>query len=499
MGKGKWATLKLHQLRLDQENYRIGQQKTQRDAIRAMIADQGNKLVRLAKDILQMEGVSPGEPIWVIPSGVRGQYIVEEGNRRITALKLMENPALADETSVSKQFRRLGRIYAENPIRELEARVFESRDDVLPWKRRRHMTSGSGVGLAAWKPMAKGRANRDIGEAAPRSLAVLELLSDDRNPTWNEIAEALDSRWTTVDRILNAAAFKDILGINIDPKTGIIDFQNGDAKAGQSLLMRILSAMAAPEFEFREIEDAGDRARFIGRFSEWSVCGPRPEISEPQDESAGKPADGTISPGWTNDAAPPGDAAPSGGALPSDASASVSKDESGESQSRRAQADAARLTLAPNQGPRVLSVRGLRLAPLYAECRKIKVRSNENAAALLLRVFIELSSEALLQEKQVTIPDSLKRKHITKWDDYKVKLSDKIMAVSFFLDPSQAGKEFKQARVSAHREATGPYSISTLHAYFHNLHFLPDAASIKDTWDGWETYLREVHTALGAD
>jgi hypothetical protein len=246
MSRGKWVTLKLHQLRLDQENYRLGPQPTQRDAIRAMIEDQGTKIVRLANDVLKMEGVSPGEPIWVVPAGVRGQYIVEEGNRRVTALKLLETPALADGTSVSKQFRRLAKTYGEKPIRTLEARLFETRQDVLPWKRRRHMTAGSGVGLAAWKTLAKGRANRDLGLDAPRSLAVVEFFADDKTDAWAEILETLDGRWSTVDRVLNAGQFKDTLGVVIDPKSSAITFENGDDKAGSDLLKRVLAAMAGP-------------------------------------------------------------------------------------------------------------------------------------------------------------------------------------------------------------------------------------------------------------
>lgn len=236
MSRGKWVTLKLHQLRLDQENYRLGPQATQRDAIRAMIEDQGSKLVRLARDILQMGGVSPGEPVWVVPGTARGKYIVEEGNRRVTALKLLETPALADGTALSKQFRRLAKIFAESPIRDIDARLFESREDVTPWKRRRHMTAASGVGLAPWKTLAKGRANRDIGEDAPRSLAVVEFFADDRSEQWAEIVEALDGRWTTVDRVLNAAAFKEVLGVDIDPRTSLITFENGDQDAGSLLL-----------------------------------------------------------------------------------------------------------------------------------------------------------------------------------------------------------------------------------------------------------------------
>jgi hypothetical protein len=487
MTRGKWVTLKLHQLRLDQENYRLGPQATQRDAIRAMITDQGSKLVRLAKDILQMEGISPGEPIWVVPAGVRGQYIVEEGNRRVTALKLLETPALADGTSVSKQFRRLSKTYLEHPIRDLDARLFEKREDVAPWKRRRHMTAGSGVGLDRWNTFAKGRANRDLGLEAPRSLAVVEFLADDKTEAWAEVLEALDGRWSTVDRVLNSSPFQ-ALGVSIDPKTGIITFENGDEKTGRELLRRVLVAMAGADFEFAHVEQVKDRQAFIDRFAEYSVkAGPTRE-------------GGTVaSSGWSSSPKPTADADAT------DSSASVT--EAGAAQSQGAATtksdaavdpvdDAARKTLAPAKGPRVLPVQGVRLVPLYNECRKIKVKGNENAAAFLVRVFIELSSEEFLHTKSVQIPRSLRDKSITRWDDYQVKLSDKITAVALNLDPTSKAPVFVQARLAIKPESVGSFSINMLHSYFHNRHVLPDEATIKASWDGWEAYLRALHTAL---
>lgn len=481
MAKAKWATLKLHQLLVDQENYRLGPQPTQRAALRAMIEDQGSKLVRLAKDILLMEGISPGEPIWVVPSEKRGQYVVEEGNRRVTALKLLENPALADGTSVARQFKRLGKLYAEKPIREIDARLFDSREDVRPWKRRRHMTAGSGVGLASWKPLAKGRANRDIGLAAPRSLAVVELLQDDESPAWSEIVEALDARWTTVDRVLNAKAFRDLLGVHIDPKTSTVRFENGDGKAGRALLLRILQAMAAPDFEFSDVETAEDRETFVRKFIDGSVKGTAPvNPVDPNVRPEPEPrAPDAPEPKLPPDTAPP-PVAPEGGPAPP----------------RPPEADGARKTLAPPSGPRLLTVSGPRLEPLYAECRKLAVRKNENAAALLLRVFIELSSEAFLVQKSVPLPKRLRDKGVKGWDDFKVRLADKIGSVADHLDPSGNGKAFQQARLAVQAAAVGPYAISTLHGFFHNLDLLPDHASIKSTWDGWESYLRELHGAL---
>ena len=82
-----FETFKLSELRLDEDNYRTGHVDGQRGAIHAIIADQKQKLVNLAKDILAQGGISPGEPIWVVRGAAFGSYIVVEGNRRVTALK----------------------------------------------------------------------------------------------------------------------------------------------------------------------------------------------------------------------------------------------------------------------------------------------------------------------------------------------------------------------------------------------------------------------------
>ena len=114
-----FETFKLSELRLDENNYRTGPVSGQRAAIHAIIADQGQKLVNLGKDILEMGGLSPGEPLWVYREDSSGTYVVVEGNRRITALKLMDNPLLADGTIVERDFRALSSRFAGHPIREI--------------------------------------------------------------------------------------------------------------------------------------------------------------------------------------------------------------------------------------------------------------------------------------------------------------------------------------------------------------------------------------------
>lgn len=458
------AKVLLSQLNLDQENYRLGETANQRATIRALIEDQGKKLVNHAQDLVKL-GLSPGEFIWVTPDIKNaGMFVVLEGNRRVASLKLLETPSLADGTSAEKDFHDLSK-QPHTPIRELEVRVFADREEARPWIRRRHMSIKSGVGLQPWKPVAKGRAMRDEGESTPRFLAVFELL-DDGTEAWSEIEGALEDRWTTVDRVLNSSKLPQLLGVSIHPKSGKIDFENGDETAGKALLHRMLTVLASPDFNFADIERTGDRENFIRGFEQWSVK----KRDGQRDAGAGKPS--TPQKG----SAPPEPAAAKRG---------------------RARRDSAeRDTLAPKSGPRILRVEGPRLNPFYRECRNLRVEGNENAAALLLRVFIELSTELLLAAKKVPIPPRLVKEGKRDWADIGIPLATKITCAADHLDPTKKDKSFQQARLAAQASSSSFYSIHTLHGYFHNRKFIPAASELKKAWDAWEAYLHEIHNAI---
>jgi hypothetical protein len=466
----KFETFKLSELRLDERNYRTGPVNGQREAILAIIADQKHKLVNLANDILEMGGISPGEPLWVYRDASNGTYVVVEGNRRVTALKLMENPLLADGTTVEKEFRSLAGRFADHPIRQLTGVVFPSYDAAAPWRRRRHLSSGSGVGLENWKTLAKARADRDHGEKARRVLSVVEYLQDDSDE-WQRIEMALDPRWTTVERVLNAGPMKADLGISIDSKTGKITFENGDEAAGRKLLRSILGTMATTGFEFAEVEKEDDRKDFLGRFSGMSVK------SAPAAPSTPSPPKMPAS--WFKNVNPSTPMASTPASVKGRTKADTGK----------------RPTLAPNTGGHVFAVHGTRLNAIYSECRKLKVVKNENAAALLLRVFIELSTEALLAEKNVELPHKFGKAGKTDWDDIGIPLVAKVQIALDLLDPTKKAKEFQPVRVGLDPDSHGLASINTLHGYFHNRKLTPQASDVMKAWDIWEPYLSALHGA----
>lgn len=91
--------IRLTYLFVNTENYRFEPLTSQKEAIDKMIEDQGEKLYNLASDIMEF-GLSPVDLIQVTLSGEENKYIVLEGNRRVTSLKLLNNPSLIGDNNI---------------------------------------------------------------------------------------------------------------------------------------------------------------------------------------------------------------------------------------------------------------------------------------------------------------------------------------------------------------------------------------------------------------
>jgi hypothetical protein len=437
--------------------------------MRAIIADQKMLLANLAEDIMN-DGLSFGEPTWVTPDPEDpAMAIVIEGNRRITALKLMEQPQIAEGTVVHKRFTALAKKFADAPIRDVNVIVYPTAEDADKWLDRRHMSGDSGVSLQRWRPIAKNRRARARGQPTERFFAIHELLAENTDE-WRELDSQLADKWTTVDRVLGSKNMPSLLGVSID-KTGIVTFENGDVDAGKSLLRRILKVVASKAFKFALIEGKDERAAFLQQFVPYAV----------------KPAKGAAK------AAPKPKEQPS---APGESSSAPAEGSPGLAKPKPLSTD--RRTLAPANAP-LLPVTGKRLGPLYRECREMVVEGNENAAALLFRVFLELSSEAFCAAKKPPKTQWMKDKGVKAWDTRGVRLDDKIEAALTVLDPGKRDGSLDQARVALNHETKAHYSIATLHGYFHNLEWVPDAKDIKGAWEAWESYLMGVHKALNPE
>jgi hypothetical protein len=144
----------LTSLFVNTENYRFEPLSSQKEAIDKMIEDQGDKLYSLVDDIVT-NGLSPVDLIIVTPNEDSNKYVVLEGNRRITSLKLLNNPTLIDDkySPLRKKFQKLQK-EKPNAISELKniaCAVFETPTEADIWIKRKH----SGVQFQLKNPEAK--------------------------------------------------------------------------------------------------------------------------------------------------------------------------------------------------------------------------------------------------------------------------------------------------------------------------------------------------------
>src|SRR5690606_31229022 len=96
-------------------------------AIELLMADpeDGKKILRLAEHIAQ-HGLDPTELQLVTPTDDES-FIVLEGNRRLTALKLLQKPDLCPDEKLLKGFINAQKLLNGNLPSEIECSVVKSR------------------------------------------------------------------------------------------------------------------------------------------------------------------------------------------------------------------------------------------------------------------------------------------------------------------------------------------------------------------------------------
>ena len=131
-------------------------------------------------------GFFPGEAIVVMPAK-NDKYTVLEGNRRLAALKLLEDPGLTvDRSSITRASKE-----AKNKPTKIPAYIVKSRDEALQYLGFRHIS-----GVQRWDPLAKARYLKLLFEKA----------SGEPEERCREVAREIGSRRDAVRRSLDALA-----------------------------------------------------------------------------------------------------------------------------------------------------------------------------------------------------------------------------------------------------------------------------------------------------
>jgi hypothetical protein len=161
----------------------------------------------LAKDLTKV-GLNPLELFALLPSpskGKRKTYVVGEGNRRLCALMLLNDPELAPPKEREK-FRELAADW--KPIPQIFAIVFNKQEDVDQWIERIHGGLQGGIGRKTWNAEQKTRFTGD------RKNIVAQMILDYAENRKMLTAEDRKGKLTTAQRFLSNITFREALGVD---------------------------------------------------------------------------------------------------------------------------------------------------------------------------------------------------------------------------------------------------------------------------------------------
>jgi hypothetical protein len=196
---------------LDLENPRHKPFKSEAEVIEYLCKNES--IYALAKDMSEI-GLNPLELFALIALNVgkkvtkNSPFVVAEGNRRICAVKLLNDPDLAP-AKLRQDFRKLSET-ATTAFSEVPAVVFEDDSQVDAWLERIHGGPQGGIGRKPWNAEQK---TRHLGD---RKNAVAQSVLDYSEQCGYISGEERKGKLTTAQRYLGNAMLREAIGIDSD-------------------------------------------------------------------------------------------------------------------------------------------------------------------------------------------------------------------------------------------------------------------------------------------
>lgn len=213
----KYAIVDIDRLVPDPENPRIPGQESALETILALIEEDGEGLLNLARDIVDMKGYNPAELLSVSPLDDE-LFVVKEGNRRIAARRLLRNPEQLKDHVSGAELARWRALSNENGAKSLPTTSFVVvGDDHEAWVDRRHLGPQSGVGLVSWDTKMKARRDSLRHGTTDRAAILLDGLKA-KDPDTFTALEPPKRTYTTFQRLLDSQPARAHIGIDVNEK-----------------------------------------------------------------------------------------------------------------------------------------------------------------------------------------------------------------------------------------------------------------------------------------
>lgn len=442
--------LRVDQLLLDSQNPRIGAAGGQRDALQKLLDDQEDKLFALAESIVS-DGMSPIDRLLVVHEKKGSKrYVILEGNRRLAALKILANPnvlsGLEVKSALRRRFEALAQDYDPKSVEPMSCFEVPSREEGMLWLYLRHTGENEGRGVVSWSGLAASRfRGRDPALQALELVRAHGDLSDDEK----QLITGNKFPISTLDRLLAAREVRKRIGVDVKNR------KLCSGLAAEELiksLRRIVLDLAQKKINVSQLKNKDQQVEYIESFDAAS----KPDLTK---KKAVRPIEDIQA-----------------SEFPQKPRKKPRKPDPSE-----------RRTIVPRTTR--LNIEDSKSAAIFGELKKIKVDEFPNAAAVLLRVFLELSTDHYMEA--YSLP--LKYKDRKSGRMIEKSLKKKLIEVIDHLVKHKGcnNKDFigiKRALSVEH----SPYYIELLHAYLHNRFVTPKTRDLTGAWDDAHRFFESV-------
>lgn len=264
-------SLSVSQLLVNHHNPRFEPVKNQSEAIELMLEEAGDDVLRLAKDIAQSR-VNPTRSLMVVKAGEK--YLVLDGNRRVTALKLLHRPGLTKNVRFKEKFAELKRNAGAKVQEEVNCVVFPDRESAFRWVKLEHTGKNKGVGTVKWDAKQGQRfLAQFIGEKPSRSLQLFDY-AEARNISHDEV----DS--STLNRLLATKTIRELIGVDFPDY--VLNRTVSDSKLLDNI-RKVFAAMSHSDFKVSDVYTATKAKDWIE-----GILGISPESDEESKDQGAK-------------------------------------------------------------------------------------------------------------------------------------------------------------------------------------------------------------------
>lgn len=460
--------LNVHELLLDASNPRIRHGVDQHDCVERIVKDR-DTFMNLLRDIAA-HGLTP-EHILVSPNG-DGKWVVRDGNRRVTALKLLTRPSLCLPNE--QLYNTVQRIVNEMPVKLGETQKCLACDDdevIVDYLRRKHTGENLGIGQVGWDALLISLFNVQAGIVDQnRRAAQLILWAEDHG-----LSIGNKFPITTLNRALNADTLK-TLGFRVENDQLLVTLKNNQAYA---LVARVIGDIAAGRVHVKRDGENGsiyspeDATAYILKVRE--EMGPHDAEKQKDTEVvAGEPA------------ASNGNGPASGSGSPTNGTTNTPRGGAGRPTGGTAKPFWVRPCLfgrRKNSNPGFsVPANEAKLSTIVSELRQVDPFVTPLATTMLLRALIE-RSEIFYREKHNLTDKKALHTNIAASADH--------MKTSGLLSKSEHDAVMRHTRTDP-----GMLHIKTIQACIHENQFHPNGQTLNTTWDEIGCFVRACWVSM---